>query len=135
VTDRIAGEASQCRHPVGHVRPPDRAQGEQVVEGEREIAAGDACRRERDRHRVHVAERVEHVLDLDPAQVAKQRDRRNCNNGDADQEADPVPADRLLAESQDGAQGFEGRLAAIRWLRLHRVPVAGWHCDTRGLEH
>ena len=45
VADRIAGEAAERRDPVGDLRMADRAQGEQVVEGEREVAAGNAQRR------------------------------------------------------------------------------------------
>ena len=41
VADRIAGEAGERRDAIGHFIAADRAQREQVVEGQREIAAGD----------------------------------------------------------------------------------------------
>ena len=47
VADRIAGEAGKRRDPIGNVAAADRAQRKQVIERQREIAAGDEQRGER----------------------------------------------------------------------------------------
>src|SRR5205807_4464120 len=135
VSDRIAGEAGERRDPVGYVGPPDRAQREQIVERQREIAPSDAERGDREVVRIGLPQRRDHLADLDVAQVAIERHRRDREYGDAEQEADPVPADRLVAEARNGAQRFEYPAVALRRLRLHLGPVTGLNCEWHGREH
>ncbi len=107
VTDRIAGETGERRHPIGHVRPADRAQREQIVERQREIAAGDAQRGQRDVAPFGRHQRLDHLVDLDVAQDAIEHDRRDRDDGDAQEEADAVPANRPVADPRRRVQRLE----------------------------
>ena len=98
VTHRIAGEAGKRSHPVGHVGASDRAQRKQVVERQREIARGNEQRSQRDVARVAYHQRFDHFVDVDVAQDAIERHHRDRDDGDAQDEADPVPADLLVAK-------------------------------------
>jgi hypothetical protein len=52
--------------------------------------------------------------DPDVAQDVKERHRRDRNDGDAQQEADPVPAELFVAEPRRFSQRVEHRLAPAR---------------------
>src|SRR5690606_38679640 len=70
VAYRVAGETGERRDPIGNVPPADRAQGEQVVERQREIAAGDAQRGKRNVAPAGRHQRLEYLVQVDVAQDA-----------------------------------------------------------------
>ena len=104
VTDRIAGEAGKRRDPIRDFLAPDRAQREQVVEREREIAAGDERGGGGDVARLGRLQRSDHLIDIDVAQHVDQHHHRHGDDGEAEQHADPIPADCVLEKSRPGAQ-------------------------------
>ena len=59
VPDRVAGEAGQRRDAIRHLGAADRAQREQIVEGERQIAGGDEKAGNAERAPVGRLERVD----------------------------------------------------------------------------
>ena len=69
VADRIAGEAGERGGRIGNVVAPDRAQREQIVKGQREIAGGDE---QRGQHDVRAGWRAE------PPPPRQRRDRATC---------------------------------------------------------
>jgi len=120
VADRIAGEAGERRHPIRHVRTADRAQREQIVEREREIAAGDAGGGQRDIAPVGRYQGFEDLGAVDRAQDAIKRHHSDHDDGDAEHDADPVPADLFVAKHRCSMQRIEHAPFAISLLGLHR---------------
>src|SRR5262249_14258557 len=57
---------------------------------------------------------------LDGAKDAIERHRRDRDDGDAEREADPVPADPLVAEHRRPVQRVEHYALTILWSGLHR---------------
>src|SRR5439155_4117353 len=107
---------------------------EQIVEGQGEIAAGHAQRGERDVDWIDVAQGIDHLPDLDVAQMAKKRHAGERDDSDAQEKADPVPADRLVEKPRYGAHRLEG-LAAIRVGRLHLDPLQGYAVKSSVPDH
>src|SRR5207244_6981712 len=85
----------------------DRAHGEPVVEGKREIAGGDEQGGERDLDRVGALDGVDDFGDVDAAKHVIEHIARDTDNGDADHHTQLVQ-DLLVAQERDGpAYGFQ----------------------------
>ena len=121
MADGIAGEARQRRRPIRHVGAPDRAQREQVVKGERGIAARDEQRGERDVAPSGGDQRLDHFARTDRAQDAIERDAGDRDQRHAERGGDPAPADLLVAEHGGAMQGVDPaiRVSVFVW-RFHR---------------
>jgi hypothetical protein len=113
VADGIAGEACKRRGPIRDVASPDRAQREQVVERQREVAAGDEQGGERDVAPVRGHQGLDDLAGVDRAQSAIEHDRRDRDDGDAERHPDPVPADPAVAKHRGPMQGIEHSALAI----------------------
>ena len=107
VPDRIAGEGAERGDAVGNFGAADGAQRKPVVEGQGEIGGrheqaggGDAVRR-------GAFDRGEHLVDIDIVQDVEQHHHRDGDDGEAEQHADAVPADRVLEKSRHRAQPIE----------------------------
>ena len=111
--DRIAGEACQRCGTIRHVPAPDRAQSEEIVERQREIAGGDAERGPHDVVPVGIPQRIHQVVEVDVAQVVIERHNGQSDNGSAESDADPAPADFFIAEAADRARRPQRRLPSI----------------------
>ena len=83
---------------------PDRTQGEPVIEGEREIAAGDEYRGGDDVLALDCLQRGDDLVDLNVAQHMDQHHRRDGDDRQTEKHADPVPADIFLEKSRPRAQ-------------------------------
>ena len=70
VADRVAGEAGERRDAIGHLEAADRAQREQIVEGQRQVAGGDEQAGDDEGVPVGRFERIEEVVGIDIAQDA-----------------------------------------------------------------
>ena len=107
VADRIAGEAGQRGDAIGNLAAADRAQGEQVVECQREIAGGDEGGGGADVVPTGRPQRLDHLVDIDIAQHTKQHHQRHGDDGEAEQHANAIPADRVLEKACHGTQRLE----------------------------
>ena len=119
MADRIAGETGHRRRPIRHVASPDRMQREQVVECKSEITAGDEQCRERDVAPIGRDQGLDDLAAVDIAQNAIEHQQCNREDGDAEHNTDPIPADLLVAKSRAPTQNVEDPGLAIRLLRLH----------------
>ena len=107
VADRIAGEGGERVDAIGHVGVADRAHGEQVVEGQREIARGDEQRRHRDLARLGALDRLDHLVDVDAAQHVVEHIASDADDRDADHNS-KLMQDLLLAQKRHRpAYGFQ----------------------------
>ncbi len=104
VADRIGGEAGERGDTVRHVAAPDRAQREQIVERQGEVCAGDEQRGLGDVPVLDRRHRGQHLGEVDVVELAVQHHRRNRDDGDAQDKADPVPTDLLIEEPRHRAQ-------------------------------
>src|ERR1700681_93102 len=84
VADRIRGEGGERVDAVGNVGPPDRADREQVIEGQGEIACGHEQRRQRDLARLGPLHGLEDFLGVDGAQHVVKHVARDPDDRDAD---------------------------------------------------
>jgi hypothetical protein len=85
----------------------DRAQREQVIEGEREIARGDEQRRENDVPPLARLQRRDHLGDLDVVQHAIEHNAGGRDDHQAEPEAHQVPADCPVDEPRGRAERME----------------------------
>ena len=107
VADGIAGEAGQRRDAIGNLPAADRAQGEPVVEGQREIAERDEQAGGGDAVPLSALQCDDNLVHLDVAQHMHQHHRSHGDDGEAEQHADPVPADLVLEKAHHGARSLE----------------------------
>ena len=134
VADRIGGEAGERRDPVGHVLAADRAQREQVVERQREIAGGDEQRGDGDVAVFDRRHRGQHLADVDVVQLAVEHHRGDGDDDEAEENAEPVPADLLIEEPPQSAQPSHScpRSASptdVCWLSYQNFPA---ECERSG---
>ncbi len=104
--------------PIGYVAPPDRVEGEHVVKRQRDITEGDEGGRDEHVAPLECAERIHHVRDVDAAQHAIEHDAGDDDHREAQQKAEPVPADSAV----EGLRGREQPLIHGRY-RLSRRDV------------
>jgi len=119
VPDRIAGEAGKRGRPIRHVLPADRAQRKQVIERQGEIPSCHIQRCKREVAPVGRGQRIQHLAGIDGAQNAIEHDSCGRDNGQADRDPDPVPADARVAENRDPMQCLK-HPALARGFRLRR---------------
>ena len=67
VTDRVAGESCQCRDPIGHRIPSDRAQGEEIVQGQRDVTSEHEAAGNQDLSNRLGPQRRDHLIQVDIA--------------------------------------------------------------------
>src|SRR5215472_10396661 len=120
VTDGVAGEGGERGRPIRHVVPTDRAQGKKVIEGQREVSPGDEHGGERDVAQIRGYQSFDDLAGVDGTQDAIERHRRDRDDGDAERDANPVPADPLVAEHRRPMQRIEHSTLTILWSGLHR---------------
>src|SRR5262249_28413119 len=89
-----------------------------------DVAAGDEQGGKRDMARVGVHQRFDHLLGVDGAKDAIEPHRRDDDDGEAEHDADAVPADLLVAEHRRPMQRVEHWVAAVLWPWLHRSIVS-----------
>ena len=121
VADRIAGEPAERGDAVRHVMAADRAQREEIVERQREIAEGDEQRGEQDVARVGPAKRLQDIFRFDAVQGLEQHKDRDRDDRETDRDADPAPADLLIAKPIGQMRGVDHALQAFRRIRLARL--------------
>ena len=90
VSDRIAGEGRKCIDAVRDVVSADRAHGEQIVEGQREITGGHEQRRQRNRSGLGALDRLDDLERVDVAQHVIKHVAGNADDRDADRDAQLV---------------------------------------------
>ena len=100
VPDRIAGEGGERVDAVGNVGAADRADREQVIECQREIARGDEQRRQRDRAGLGLLDGLDDLVDIDAAEHMVKHVARDPDDRDADRNTQLVQ-DLLLAQKRD----------------------------------
>jgi len=64
-SDRVAGEACQCRDPIGHRIPPDRAQGEEIVQGQCDVTGQHEAAGNHDLSNRLGPQRRDHLVQVD----------------------------------------------------------------------
>src|SRR5262249_53666394 len=99
VSDRIAGEAGERGDAVRHLVASYGPQREQIIESQREVPACHKKSRRGDMVRLGGLERRNYFVDVDIAEHIEEHDRCDGNDGDAQNQADPIPTDRILEES------------------------------------
>src|SRR5262249_20292196 len=107
VTDRITREAGQRRNAIGNFAAADGPQGEPIVESEREVSARDKKSCSRDIMRVGCLKRRYHLVGVDVAEHMKEDDGGDRNNRNAQNQANPIPTNRILKKSRHRAQRLE----------------------------
>ncbi len=107
VSDRIAGEGGERIDAVGDLAVTDGPDGEQVIEGQREIARGDEQAGKGDLARFGLLDGFEDVVDVDVLQHVEEHIAGDPDDGDADHNTQLVQ-DLLLVQKRDGpAYGFQ----------------------------
>ena len=107
MADRVAGEPSERCDAIGDVVRTDRAQREQIVEGEREIAGRDEQRGEHEVPGVGRLERHHDIGKRDAAQHAIEHHPGRDDDDEAEGEADLVPTDLLIDKPRGRAEWME----------------------------
>ena len=113
VADRIAGESAERRDAVRHVMAADRAQREQIVEGQREIAEGDEQRREQDVARVGPAKRLQDILEFDAVQGLEQHKDRDRDDRETDARRRSGPSRSSDRKTDRSDARHRSRLAGV----------------------
>ena len=86
---------------------PDRTQREQVVECESEITARDEQCRERDMAPIGRDQGLDDFATVDIAQNSMKHEQCNHDDGDAERNTDPIPADLMVAKPRAPTQNIE----------------------------
>ena len=129
VADRIAGEAGKRGDPIGHGIPPDRAQREQIIERQREIAGRNEQPGQEQVAQRRPSRRPHDLSHVDVVEHAIEHDRRDRDDGDAQRNPDPVPADPFCERPPHGAQRLEHFIP--RWTFFDSWTSAGAHGQAR----
>ena len=138
VADRVAGEAGQRRDPVRDFGAPDRAQREQVVEGQRQIAGGDEGAGDDQGAPVGRLDGVEQRVGIDVAQDAVEHDDGDDDDGEAERNTQAAPADAPVEKMRGVAQALQhfrtGCWRINRPFFAPRPPLADVVCRREGGE-
>ena len=100
VPDRIAGEGCERVDAVGNIGAADRANREQVIEGQGEIAGRHEQRRQRDLARLGLLDGLDDLVDIDAPQHMVKHVARDPDDRDADRNTQ-LMQDLLLAQKRD----------------------------------
>ncbi len=120
VADGVAGESRQCGDAIWHLGTADRAQREQVVERQRQIAGGDEQSGKNERRPIGRFQRVDQRVGIDVAQDAVKHHRGDRDDGQAERDADPAPADLAAEKMRGPAQLLQHTAFRTGRLRIHR---------------
>src|SRR6202011_3186511 len=85
VPDRIAGEGGERVNAVGNIGAADRADREQIIEGQGEIARGHEQRRQRDRAWLGLLDGLDDLVDVDTPEHTVKYVARDPDDRDADE--------------------------------------------------
>ena len=100
VPDRIAGEGGERVDAVGNIGAADRANREQVIECQGEIARGHEQRRQRDLAGLGLLDGLDDLVDVDAPQHVVKHVARDPDDRDADRNTQ-LMQDLLLAQKRD----------------------------------
>jgi hypothetical protein len=101
MADRIAAKSRHARDAIRHFGTADRAQGEDVIKSEREIARRDEERGEQNVQRFRLLDRFEDVVRVDAVQQPEKNVERNAGDRKADQHADAMPVHPFTQKTID----------------------------------